>query len=239
MYTRNYCFHFSWINLIWNDLQWWMCYIWIVCPNAHQWSDWLVANGLLLGLNLCQNKETTSWIYTGFITKIVVLPNQDGLLTDLWKFKSDWRTLLIVVAIKSSVHLWWLIWVFSATPPQLSNPSDLPCYRGQVTHICVSKLTILGSNTGLSPGRPSHYLNQWWNIVNWTLENKFQWNVNRNAYIFIQENAPENVVWKMAAILSRPQYVNMVKFSPKYPQQALHSSPMGVRYGVSSVGSNS
>ena len=76
MYTRNYCFHFSWINLIWNDLQWWMCYIWIVNPNAHQWSDWLVANGLLLGLNLCQSKETTSWIYTGFIIGFQVRPQR-------------------------------------------------------------------------------------------------------------------------------------------------------------------
>ena len=54
---------------------------------------------------------------------------------------------------------------------------------------------------------PSHYLNQCWNIVNWTLKNKFQWNLNRNSYNFIQENASENVVWKMAAILSRPQCV--------------------------------
>ena len=37
--------------------------------------------------------------------------------------------------------------------------------------------------------------------------NKLQWNVNRNSCIFIQENAFENVVWKMAAILSRPQCV--------------------------------
>ena len=44
---------------------------------------------------------------------------------------------------------------------------------------------------------PSHYLNQWWNIVNWTLGNMLQWNVNRNSYIFIRENAFENVVWKM------------------------------------------
>ena len=54
---------------------------------------------------------------------------------------------------------------------------------------------------------PSHYLNQCWNIVNWTPWNKHQWNVNRNSYIFIQENPFENVVWKMAAILSRPQCV--------------------------------
>ena len=31
---------------------------------------------------------------------------------------------------------------------------------------------------------------------------------NQNPYIFIQENAIQNVVWKMAAILSRPQCVN-------------------------------
>ena len=47
---------------------------------------------------------------------------------------------------------------------------------------------------------PSHYLNQLWNIVNWTLRNKLQWNFNRNSYIFIQRNRFENVVWKTAAI---------------------------------------
>ena len=54
---------------------------------------------------------------------------------------------------------------------------------------------------------PSHYLNQCWNIVNWTLRNKFQRNFNRYSYIFIQENAFENVVWKMVAILAPPQCV--------------------------------
>ena len=54
---------------------------------------------------------------------------------------------------------------------------------------------------------PSHYLNQCWNIVNFSLRNKFQWNFNRNSSIFIQENAFENVVCQMASILSRPQWV--------------------------------
>ena len=54
---------------------------------------------------------------------------------------------------------------------------------------------------------PSHYLNQCWNIVNWIPRNKLQWNFDRNSYIFHQENPFENVVWKMAAILSRPQCV--------------------------------
>ena len=42
-------------------------------------------------------------------------------------------------------------------------------------------------------------MNQCWTIVNLTIGN------NRNLYIVIQENAFDNVVWKMAAILSRPQ----------------------------------
>ena len=65
---------------------------------------------------------------------------------------------------------------------------------------------------------PSHYLNQRWNNVNWTLGNKLQWNLNRNLTIFIQENAFENVVWKMVAILSRPQCVNcLVEARPSWP----------------------
>ena len=34
---------------------------------------------------------------------------------------------------------------------------------------------------------PSHYLNQFWNVVNWTPRNNLQWNFNRSSYIFIQE----------------------------------------------------
>ena len=68
---------------------------------------------------------------------------------------------------------------------------------GLVTHICISKLTFIGSDKGLLPGAPpSYYLNLYWNIVNWTLGNKLQWTLNRNLYIFIQENAFENDVWK-------------------------------------------
>ena len=41
---------------------------------------------------------------------------------------------------------------------------------------------------------PSHYLNQCWIIVNRNLRNKLRWNLKLNWYIFIQENACENVV---------------------------------------------
>ena len=36
---------------------------------------------------------------------------------------------------------------------------------------------------------PSHYPNQCWLIVNWTLRNKLQWNSNRKTKLFIHENA--------------------------------------------------
>ena len=45
-----------------------------------------------------------------------------------------------------------------------------------------------------------------WNIINWAPRNKLQWNFNKNSYIFIQEYPFQNVVWKMAAILSWPHW---------------------------------
>ena len=50
-------------------------------------------------------------------------------------------------------------------------------------HICISKLTIIGSDNGLVPG---------------------------HLYIFIKKNAFENVVYEMSAILSQPQCVNIM-----------------------------
>ena len=51
-------------------------------------------------------------------------------------------------------------------------------------------------------------MNQRWNIVNWTLGENLQWNVNQNVDIFIQENAFEIVVSKLAGILSRLLCIN-------------------------------
>ena len=39
--------------------------------------------------------------------------------------------------------------------------------------------------------------------------NKIGTNFSQNSYIFIQENVFENVVWKTAAVFSRPQCVNV------------------------------
>ena len=46
---------------------------------------------------------------------------------------------------------------------------------------------------------PSHYLNQWWSIVNWTFGNRLQWNVNRNSNIFI-----EKIYFKISSGKCRP-----------------------------------
>ena len=48
----------------------------------------------------------------------------------------------------------------------------------------------------------SHFLNQCWFIVNWTLRNKLEWNFNQNTKLFIRGNAYENIVCEMAATLS-------------------------------------
>ena len=53
-------------------------------------------------------------------------------------------------------------------------------------------------------------------IVNWTLRKKLQSNCIHNSNIFIQETAFENVVWKMSAILSRPQYVKSLQCCFRY-----------------------
>ena len=80
---------------------------------------------------------------------------------------------------------------------------------GRVTHICVSRLTIIGSDNGLTPGRRRAIILTNAGILLIRTLGTLQWNLSPNSYIFIQENAFENVVWKMSAILSRPQYVNI------------------------------
>ena len=82
-----------------------------------------------------------------------------------------------------------------------------------MTHICVGKLTTIGSDNGLSPGRRQAII---WTIAGILLfrplGTKFKWNLNRNSYVFIQENSFENVVCEMAAILSRPQCVKTLHY---------------------------
>ena len=74
-----------------------------------------------------------------------------------------------------------------------------------MTHICVSDLTSIGSDNGLSPGRRQAIIRTNAGIL---LIEPLGTNFNQISYIFIQENAFENDVCETAAILSRPQCVN-------------------------------
>ena len=74
-------------------------------------------------------------------------------------------------------------------------------------YVCVSQLITIVSDNGLSPDRRQAII---WNNDGILLFRPVGRNfseIYRNLYIFIQENAFENVVWKMATILSRPQCV--------------------------------
>ena len=80
---------------------------------------------------------------------------------------------------------------------------------GRVTHICVSELTIIGSDNGLSPGRCQTII--WTNggiLLIGPLGTKFsEILVGIQAFSF-RKNALENVVCVIASISSRPQWFN-------------------------------
>ena len=75
---------------------------------------------------------------------------------------------------------------------EFSKNVNFSTHWGQVTHACLSKIS-------------HHWLRQWlvtcWHIVNSTVDNKFQWNINQNTKIITQENVFENAVgnshWKL------------------------------------------
>ena len=78
----------------------------------------------------------------------------------------------------------------------------------RMTHKCVNKLTITGSDNGLSPDRRQTII--WTNPGIFFIEplgSNFS-EILRNSYIFIQENPFWNVVCEMVAILSRPPCVH-------------------------------
>ena len=122
---------------------------------------------------------------------------------EIWPSISDKRFTVMDVCCLSRLRVAEINWGIFIMNWLVFRSSGfiLITHWGRVTHMFVGNLTIAWS-------APSHYLNQCWNIVNWTIRNKFQLNCYRNWKIFSQENAFENVVWKMAAIMSRPQCVN-------------------------------
>ena len=110
----------------------------------------------------------------------------------------DFHWYLILWAMLSHIVLWF----------NSSRPDDIIWHHGfwqalvQVMACCLTA--------------PSHNLNQSWCIciVNLALRKIFQWDFIQNSNIFIQENAFQNVVCNMAAILFRLHCVNVTPLQP-------------------------
>ena len=78
-------------------------------------------------------------------------------------------------------------------------------------HICIRKVTIIGSANGLSPGWHQTIIRTNSRILLiGPLGTNLSETLNRNLNIFFQENTFENIIWKMVALLSSswPQCVN-------------------------------
>ena len=116
-------------------------------------------------------------------------------LTYISESKATPLFMMMAYTSKCIKDYWWLILSIeiSTCPPTMfwRFLTHLPL----VPHICVNGWGHHWSRYWLvACSAPSHYINQCWFIVNWTPENKFQWNVNQDSIIFIQENAFENAV---------------------------------------------
>ena len=128
-------------------------------------------------------------------------PHSSNILTQSTSFQ------LFSIGIQRNCHfdcdedIWNLCSLFTFMVQDLTH-------WGRVTHICVSKLTIIGSVNGLSPGRRQAII--WTNdgiVLIWPLGTNFN-EISIEVHTFsIKKDAFENIVWKMAAILSRPQCV--------------------------------
>ena len=77
-------------------------------------------------------------------------------------------------------------------------------HGGQVTHICVSKLTIIGSDKGLLSGQCQTII---WMNAGILLIRPLAKNLNE-ILIEIHTFSFKKILWKMAAILSQPQCVD-------------------------------
>ena len=83
------------------------------------------------------------------------------------------------------------------------NSSRIRLHWGRVTHIYVSKLTITVSDNGLSPDRHQAII---WSNAGILLIGPL--GITMNFQLKFIYYPLENVIWKMEAIMSRPQYVN-------------------------------
>ena len=102
----------------------------------------------------------------------------------IWIFHWN-KTYLKISAVK-----WW---------PSCSSLTGLTPW-GRVIHIYINKLGHIWFRSWfVTCMAPNHYLNYCWHIVNWILQNIFQWHSSQNTLVFIQEN-----VLKMSVVKCCP-----------------------------------
>ena len=97
-------------------------------------------------------------------------------MKNIWVFKNNFATFLFFCEP----------FLFSGSRhPKLWDPDSLDwlIHWGRVMHLCISKLTIIGSDNGCSV--PSHYLNQWW----YTVGTPYNTNVG-------VQKIPDRAIWK-------------------------------------------
>ena len=111
-------------------------------------------------LALCEENQL---VYGGFSSQRLVMRSFDVFfdlrLNNGWANNRDAGDLRRIALMTS---LWWVKLISQLT------------HWGRVTHICVSKLTIIGSDNGLSPGRRQAII--WTNagiLLIWTLGTNF------------------------------------------------------------------
>ena len=172
-----------------------------------------VRYGKYTGQNTCRNLRRNV-IFTDICRKNNTVHDSHILNRGYEEQTEPWKWRRSTSSDRSEFGLWrygtqHLLWI---TPRRnkkeihevlgidLLRPSD-SYIRQQTSHLWFGQRLVVWSAR-------SYYPNQCWNIFNSNLMNNFQWNLKWNLYIFIQENAFENVVCKMAAVLSRPKWVN-------------------------------
>ena len=116
---------------------------------------------------------------------------------------------LDAMGINLQVFILWKFGLKTAKFGHFNSKLKALTHWARVTHKCVCKLTSIGSDNGLSPDRHQAII---WTNAGVLLVGPLGTNCSAiliaiHTFSFIQENAFENDVWKMASILSPPQCV--------------------------------
>ena len=109
------------------------------------------------------------------------------------------------------IFLWRSLWVFPAPGPRRQSHGlfgwwGIALTAGLATASCLNSLRLVDAYIRHWTGSPLAQIMAWrlfgtkslskqmleYNIVNWTLRNKHQWNLNWDLYIFSQGSALEN-----------------------------------------------